>query len=123
MTLRRLEIEPILALLLAHPSDVNAAASRIAESYRPLGRITAAVQPAAQTARTFAVKYQAAQERGAFVVGLDDLVRALEARDTRSVVGLNFEGTGEFALIFLEEDLSRLVGSLYVRTLEEPGVR
>jgi hypothetical protein len=65
------------------------------------------------------LKYGLARERGADVLGLDRLVGILTAMGNDAISSSVAEGSGEFAVVVLDEETSRVVASWHVNTAAE----
>ena len=104
-----------MRLLETSPADdPSSRARRLASKFDPDSSLPVATQPAGPTAETLRLKYSLASGRGATVIGLDRLTQTLARLDLARVAGCLVEGTDQFALVFLSEDLSDLVAVLYV---------
>jgi hypothetical protein len=55
-----------------------------------------------------------AAERGAVVIGLELLAERLDALGPTDVAGCVLQSTRDFAVIFLDDRLSEIVGMIYV---------
>lgn len=80
-------------------------------------RIRVAIQSAHSTRETLEYKYRTAESLGAEVLGLDDLISALDATDTTRIAGCTMQGQEDFVLVFLSPDLAAVIGVLSV----DPG--
>jgi len=98
--------------------DPSSLARRIASKFDPNASLPVAAQPAGTTAETLRVKYSLTSSRGATVIGLDRLTQRLTQLSGAPVAGCVVEGTADFALVFFTEDVSELVGVLYVATIK-----
>lgn len=63
---------------------------------------------------TFQVKYEAVRERGIPVHGLDELVLALDGIEAQWVRGCALTSPGEFAVVFMDDDMSGVEAVLVV---------
>lgn len=95
--------------------DATARARDLLSAMDPASELPVATQNAGSTAATLELKYTLASERGATVIGLEQLVPALRNLESMSAAaGCIVQGRGQFALVFLTEDRSELVGVLHV---------
>ncbi|WP_400995573.1 hypothetical protein [Agromyces sp. GXQ0307] len=119
--LGQIEVGELIRVLEASPEgEPSSRARRIASEFDPGSGLSVAVQSAGPTAETLRFKYSMAAVRGAKVLGLDRLTRTLARLGAARVSGCTVEGTGEFALVFLTEDLTHLIGVVYVAPPGDP---
>lgn len=113
--LGQIEVGELIRVLEASPErEPSSRARRIASEFDPGSGLSLAEQSAGPTAETLRVKYSLAAERGATVIGLDRLTQTLARLGPARVAGCLVEGIGEFALVFITEDLAHLIGVVYV---------
>lgn len=107
----------LASLLESTPGDeASTRASQLVYAHDPDSTLPVGTQPAAATAETLHLKYSLASERGATVLGLESLTRALRGLGTARVSGCPVEGAHQFALVFFTDDTTELIGILCVAT-------
>lgn len=102
-------------LLERAPGDeAQVRASQIVSELDPDSSLPVGTQPARATAATMLLKYSLAQERGAAVLGLENLTQTLGGLDTARVSGCLVQGPHQFALVFFTEDETEFIGVMCV---------
>lgn len=112
--MRYMDVPTLVALLQREDLARCTRAIEIAATLPPDHRVGIVTQHAASTAVTMNTKYRMAESRGVKVDGLADVTEALEALRASMVAGCDLEGESDFALVFMNERLDRVLGVLHV---------